>query len=382
MNIKDKSIYNQGKAAFKLYIKQRDERIFKYTNTASGQDGFIPLNLQLNMLGLSGMKIYQQLPVDISFLPTQYIVNGNNLINFLIENIDHKISNNKWETSIKTLSIPRPQPVEVNLIDNSLFTFLGIETPPTEFSAYAQDVAWSAYFISWLNENIALAAQNSFPSSGTHTRYAQNIREGVDDWEVFDPRVLGNRVNQRDTPSYRSSSERYKDSVWDVYNYGSVKVGDIILRQRDGNQLTYETNPWSGNSHGDIVVEVTDTEIICIGGNLSDTVKQQRYKKIDATGTNNPNRVTITKFNSPSIVWRTKGAIAYEGMGTKVIAGLRCKNTEIANQLAALAKQEYNKWKTNNWTDASEGAFATLYGYYTAANGLPPSLPPLRPVSS
>lgn len=77
-------------------------------NGASAPDeyqgtGFIPFNLSLTMNGLSGMKINQQFLMDTDFLPTNYPTT----LKFLIKNLSHEISNNKWVTKIETYSIPK-----------------------------------------------------------------------------------------------------------------------------------------------------------------------------------------------------------------------------------------------------------------------------------
>ena len=60
LNIEDKNNYSQLKQSFKKYIQTRDEKIYKITNSASQREGFIPLNLTLTLIGLSGIKIYQK----------------------------------------------------------------------------------------------------------------------------------------------------------------------------------------------------------------------------------------------------------------------------------------------------------------------------------
>jgi len=65
--------------------------------------GFIPLNLQLTMDGLSGMKIYETFNIDETLLPDEY----QSRIRFIIRGINHKIDSKGWETSIETLSIPK-----------------------------------------------------------------------------------------------------------------------------------------------------------------------------------------------------------------------------------------------------------------------------------
>jgi hypothetical protein len=63
--------------------------------------GFIPFNMSLTMEGLSGMKIYSKFNIDTEYLPANYPDNAD----FLIKNINHTISNNKWFTKIESVVI-------------------------------------------------------------------------------------------------------------------------------------------------------------------------------------------------------------------------------------------------------------------------------------
>ena len=65
--------------------------------------GFIPINLNLTMDGLSGMKIYQTFIIDSKFLPLNYPTK----LQFLIKGISHNIDRNSWTTQIETFSIPK-----------------------------------------------------------------------------------------------------------------------------------------------------------------------------------------------------------------------------------------------------------------------------------
>jgi hypothetical protein len=73
--------------------------------------GFIPLNLQLTMDGLSGMKIYETFDIDETLLPDEY----QNRIRFIIRGVNHKIDNKGWETNIETLSVPKLTTVNKNI---------------------------------------------------------------------------------------------------------------------------------------------------------------------------------------------------------------------------------------------------------------------------
>jgi murein DD-endopeptidase MepM/ murein hydrolase activator NlpD len=65
--------------------------------------GFIPFNMNLTMNGLSGIKINQQFLMNTNFLPTNYP----DTLKFLVKNLSHEISNNKWVTKIETYSVPK-----------------------------------------------------------------------------------------------------------------------------------------------------------------------------------------------------------------------------------------------------------------------------------
>ena len=65
--------------------------------------GFIPINLNLTMDGLSGMKIYQTFTIDSKFLPLNYP----DKLQFLIKGISHNITKDSWVTEIESFSIPK-----------------------------------------------------------------------------------------------------------------------------------------------------------------------------------------------------------------------------------------------------------------------------------
>jgi hypothetical protein len=68
----------------------------------SPTQGFIPINLGITMNGISGVKIFNSLSVDTSFLPNNYPKS----LRFITKAINHKISNQDWETTLETLVIP------------------------------------------------------------------------------------------------------------------------------------------------------------------------------------------------------------------------------------------------------------------------------------
>jgi len=78
---------------------------------------FLPFDLNLTMMGLSGIKIFEKFALtegSEKILPSYYRDNnGKSLIDFIVFDLKHSIKDNKWETTIKGKSIPS----ETNLVE-------------------------------------------------------------------------------------------------------------------------------------------------------------------------------------------------------------------------------------------------------------------------
>jgi len=78
--------------------------ISRYTKAKAAPDlFFLPFNLELEMHGLGGIKIYQAFRVDGRGLPPSY---DPNRIKLIIKSLSHTINSNGWKTKIQTLSTP------------------------------------------------------------------------------------------------------------------------------------------------------------------------------------------------------------------------------------------------------------------------------------
>ena len=67
---------------------------------------FIPFDLKVDMMGLSGMRNYERFSISEQVLPYSYRSGDQGgVIDFLIKGISHKIRNNTWTTSINTLTV-------------------------------------------------------------------------------------------------------------------------------------------------------------------------------------------------------------------------------------------------------------------------------------
>ena len=92
-----------GKSLFKLYVNAIDNNIFVKTGSPSTKIGFIPVSMDLTLDGVGGVKMFQRLNINQEYLPSQYP----KALEFIITKINHKISNNDWETSFSTISVPK-----------------------------------------------------------------------------------------------------------------------------------------------------------------------------------------------------------------------------------------------------------------------------------
>ena len=102
LSLDEKNITSNYKIIPEYYrlIQAEATQRAKDKNKSSGQTGFLPFNLQIDMDGISGMKIYQKLEVDSRFLPTNYPEK----LEFVTTNIDHELKNNQWITKLNSIA--------------------------------------------------------------------------------------------------------------------------------------------------------------------------------------------------------------------------------------------------------------------------------------
>ena len=110
---------SEGHQSFNGYVNLLNERIFAETGKPSNKSGFIPIKLGMTMEGLSGIKIYNGCQIRQDFLPPAY----DEAVKFIIDKVDHSISDNNWQTSIGTLAVPNVQNVPISPFTN--MTYVG-----------------------------------------------------------------------------------------------------------------------------------------------------------------------------------------------------------------------------------------------------------------
>ena len=233
-NVDDIELYRNALKGITEYQKE----LTKLDNPNKvSQPGFLPINLNLTLDGMSGPTILQQFETDGRFLPTPI----NDTLTFLIKGLNHKISNNIWTTSIDSLSVPKNIEVDsTNAVSTTNPSF--IEDKRDVYQEFIDKTPWSACYISSvIYEYMKSTAEKypAFPYSATHTKYAQDIRNG-------------------DFPFFKALNP----------STTKIKVGDIIIFNRSSSGLTFQSKNWRGKpSHGDIVYKIDGKIMSYIGGN-------------------------------------------------------------------------------------------------------------------
>lgn len=72
--------------------------------------GFIPFDLELTMLGLSGPRIYESYTIDTTLLPDVY----KNKIQFICSGVSHHVDENGWKTTLNSICGPRYEGVKIS----------------------------------------------------------------------------------------------------------------------------------------------------------------------------------------------------------------------------------------------------------------------------
>jgi len=98
----------------------------KKTKYPGGSTGFVPYTIDFSLDGISGIKIYDKLHIDTSFLPIGYPTTSE----FIVTGIDHSLKDGDWETNIKVVLIPKFENLEepITAEDSNLIAY---KQPPT-----------------------------------------------------------------------------------------------------------------------------------------------------------------------------------------------------------------------------------------------------------
>lgn len=99
---------SRAKSTFKTYINTIKKLIYDSNEDKNPSNtlGFIPVSFGITLEGISGIKIYNKLNINNKYLPYQYP----KAFKFLIQKVNHRITDNTWETILDTISIPNTAP--------------------------------------------------------------------------------------------------------------------------------------------------------------------------------------------------------------------------------------------------------------------------------
>lgn len=96
----DKNKKASGKALLSEYAKSINKKELEEKGEAPSKViGFIPLELDLTLDGLSGMKIYNQIKIETEFLPSNYP----DVMEFVVTGLGHSIKDQDWTTTVSAI---------------------------------------------------------------------------------------------------------------------------------------------------------------------------------------------------------------------------------------------------------------------------------------
>ena len=99
----DPDFIAKGKNLMKNYITADNISQSKISMKPSSNIGFIPLDLSLDIIGMSGVKLYNQLNLNTDFLPYNYP----NTMEFIVTGLGHKVDSSGWTTTISAIGKPK-----------------------------------------------------------------------------------------------------------------------------------------------------------------------------------------------------------------------------------------------------------------------------------
>ncbi len=333
----------------------------------------IPLQFNVKLDGISGIVIGNVFKLPKSRLPFSYREDD---IYFIVMGEEQSINSKQdWTTSIKgQLILLRSEEDIKNTMENNWKNLNGIlTTKKTEqevrmeedgidaFAKFAKEKPWSAAFISSM---VKQAGGFGFPYNASHVNYSLGVKKNPGRWEAYDPLTT------------------------------SLKLGDIIVKNRDSSTNEFNNITRSSNSHGDIVVGINanSKSVTLIGGNLGTpgTVKKTTLK------TFSPNKATegvtpeeyididdialsekslddlngIRKLDNESVNINRRNDYRKD----QYFIILRCNEPDIGSKLTKQCSDADTKWDGGRYTETDPEIAEILYNYYLNV-GMKPPLP-------
>jgi hypothetical protein len=172
--------------------------------SSGGTIGFIPFKLNFTMDGLSGIKIYNKLEVNTEFLPKAY---GNNM-DLIVTGVNHRLSNNDWETDIEATIIPKSSNLE-----NITISTKSIQNSVNKVKKKGKDLSKNP------NKVCGLASANN-----VNTVYPRSVK-----WQLGTSPVIVNASNPPGVSINLKNQPTVKYSKTIVTAKEYIKVAETII---------------------------------------------------------------------------------------------------------------------------------------------------------
>ena len=218
-------------------IAQEYFRAYQAREKDGSSLGFIPFNVSLKMDGISGIKIYNEIILNTRFLPSNYAKN----LSFIVTGVDHQLSGNDWETSLKMTLMPTPKK-SYEEVDSLSFTKRNITfiqqnvvvpSPPSgptgtlstinNNNAMKDPNLW--IYLAW-NQGPGGAAQHYDIANGTRNSYSIPVQNISNNWPSG--KVASNGVKKSNIASFYSTNQKALAQafieVWKSYYDGKVST--------------------------------------------------------------------------------------------------------------------------------------------------------------
>ena len=268
--------------------------------SSGGAVGFIPFKLGLTVDGISGIKIYNKISVDTSFLPSNY----SDTLDFIVTGVSHTLQNNDWETTLETTVIPKTKMG----IKSPTAKRTSVSSPPTPGIVVTGDNAdfWALLAICVVEDGDrqgrADVAQSIYNRKGSKAYGNKSIKELITSPKQYQP-----------TFDKKSPKGIIIAQVWKNINSLETAIkaiqyskGYTTVQAETALKNTYDTlrNPLYREKAMDFVQGRTDflgvgQPAISMTNNGS---KRQRTSRDNQFGFSNNYRKNIV-YNPPPIAW-------------------------------------------------------------------------------
>ena len=231
-------------------------------NDVIGIQGFIPLNMNLTLEGISGMKIYQKFNITQDILPPLYPKK----LNFLIRGIDHEIDRSGWRTNIQTFAIGTDQDINTSKLNikAKLNILVGSVNDADLLNTLRKGQLLFAYLIKkWQEAGYIVDITSAF-------RDVKKQQEEYDKW------VAGGKKGPRPVDPSKGTSNHSRGSAIDVNLFkGSEVLNSQTLKSIWQNSEALKISNSLGFRWGGTFIENYDPIHFDMG------INESEYKKIN-----------------------------------------------------------------------------------------------------